>query len=252
MPTERRLVRGRLLLVAVSLAAIAAGGVSALQLADPTRPAMPLPSAAPPATQPTALPPTALPTAPATVDAGSTTPGPTGAGVPVAIDIPVASTHHPRGMHARITAHPLNPDHTLFVPADPAEVAWASDDAAPGSDRGTVILVSHVNYVIDGRTVSGAFADLAEYGERAIDRIITVQLREGRTLGYRIVSSEQHSKDELAADPKLRRALYDQTQSFGQGEQRGARLLLVSCGGPFDPRTGEYEDNVFVFALPVR
>jgi hypothetical protein len=242
------LLRGRLLLIAVSLAAIAAGGVSALQLADPTPSAMPLPSAVPLAAQPSVLPPTTSPT----VGTRSTTPAPTGPGVPVAIDIPVASSHYPRGMHARITAHALNPDHTLFVPDDPAEVAWASDDAAPGSDRGTVILVSHVNFVIDGRTVSGAFADLAEYGERAVGRIVSLQLRDGRTLGYRIVSSQQYSKDELAADPGLRRTLYDQTRSFGQGEQRGSRLLLVSCGGPFDPHTGEYEDNVFVFALPVR
>jgi hypothetical protein len=28
-------------------------------------------------------------------------------------------------------------------------------------------------------------------------------------------------------------------------------LLLVSCGGAFDNSTGEYEGNVFLYALPI-
>jgi sortase family protein len=241
--TDRRPGLGRLLLILVSLAIIAVGGVSAVRLAD----------AKPSAKDPGATrSPTLAPPAAASGAIASSTAASGGAGVPVAIDIPVASSHHRHGVHARITAHGLNADRTLFVPADPTEVAWASDDAAPGSDRGTAILVSHVNYVVRGRTVAGAFADLAEYGRHAIGQIITVTLRDGRPLRYRIVSSREYSKDALAANPGLRRALYDQKRAFGRGEQRSGRLLLVSCGGAFDPDTGEYEDNVFVFALPVR
>jgi hypothetical protein len=28
------------------------------------------------------------------------------------------------------------------------------------------------------------------------------------------------------------------------------RLVLITCGGPFDPTTGSYLDNIVVFAAP--
>jgi hypothetical protein len=31
-----------------------------------------------------------------------------------------------------------------------------------------------------------------------------------------------------------------------------ARLVLVTCGGPFDAATGHYRDDVVVTAVPVR
>jgi hypothetical protein len=169
-------------------------------------------------------------------------------GVPVRLDISIPSANHPHGVHTAITSHHLNPDGTLFVPDDPTEVAWARDDVAPGSPRGTAILVSHINYVINGQTVAGAFADLAEYGQKAVGRHFRVHLADGRTLVYQILFAREYHKEQLAAQPQLRRLLYDQTQAFGRGT---GRLLLVSCGGPFDPNSGEYEDNVFLYALPV-
>ena len=252
MATERRGSASRILLIAGSLALIVGGGVSAVRLAQAAPPtadapartsAQPLPEPAP-ADATT----TGATTTPASTPAGHTSSATHRAGVPVSIDIPIRSTNHPKGLHAVITAHGLNADRTLFVPADPTRVAWASQDAAPGSARGTAILVSHVNYVINGRTVAGAFADLAEYADHAIGKIISVHLADGRTLRYRIRNGVEYSKDELAGHPQLRRVLYDQSQSYGAGT---GRLLLVSCGGNFDPYTGEYEDNVFVYAWPV-
>jgi len=146
-------------------------------------------------------------------------------------------------------SHPLNPDNSLYVPADPTLVSWASNDAAPGLDHGTAILTSHVNYVINGRTVIGALADLDEYAQSAIGKIITLHTREGITLKYQIIAGREYSKDQLAASTQLRATLYDQTSTFGP--QSTGRLLLVSCGGAFDPATGEYEDNVFLYALPM-
>ena len=34
------------------------------------------------------------------------------------------------------------------------------------------------------------------------------------------------------------------------GRPKSGRLLLLSCGGAFDNRTGHYESNIFVYALP--
>jgi hypothetical protein len=174
-----------------------------------------------------------------------------GPGVPVAIDIPVPSSNHPHGVHASVIAHPLNADRTLFVPADPKTVAWASSDAAPGSQRGTAILAGHINYVINGRLVVGAFADLAEYARRGVGRQFNLRLADGRVLVYRIVAVREYSKEQLAGNHRLRAALYDQTRYYGPRTNPSGRLLLVSCGGAFDPSSGAYEDNVFVYALPV-
>ena len=56
-------------------------------------------------------------------------------------------------------------------------------------------------------------------------------------------------KDRL--EPR-RQELFDQTHSYGlPGQAMSGRLLLLSCGCRCDNRTGHYERNIFVFALPV-
>lgn len=173
-------------------------------------------------------------------------------GVPISIHIPFPSANYPDGMTAQVTSHPLNADGALFVPDDPKTVSWASQDAKPGSNRGTVILTSHINFVIDGSLVHGAFADLAEYARTSVGKELTLTLADGRVLRYKIVAGREYNKEQLAADPKLRTDLYDQVDRFGaQGKPKSSRLLLVSCGGAFDNATGNYEDNVFLYALPI-
>ncbi|WP_158657647.1 class F sortase [Blastococcus saxobsidens] len=153
-------------------------------------------------------------------------------------------------MSALVTADPLTEAGDLFVPADPRVVSWAEEDAAPGAARGTAILVGHINSVVDGELVRGALSDLAEYAVEHVGEEFTVVLADGRELAYRITGGEQYDKDELAARPELRAALYDQQSAFGPAPGTG-RLVLVSCGGAFDRTTGSYEDNVFLYALPV-
>jgi hypothetical protein len=167
-------------------------------------------------------------------------------GVPVELVIPFASSHHPDGVTAPVTADPLLPNGDLFVPPDPLAVSWASADAMPGAGQGTAILVGHVNF---GHVV-GALSDLAEYAASAGGSSFTVVLADGRRLSYQVTGGVQYDKDQLAADPELRRAIYDQDSAFGTGTGTG-RLVLVSCGGAFDHSTGNYEDNVFLFAQPV-
>lgn len=171
-------------------------------------------------------------------------------GIPVSLEIPFASSNHPDGVTAPVSADPLTAEGDLFVPDDPRAVSWAREDAAPGAVRGTAIIVGHVNYVVDGELVRGALSDLAEYAVDRVGQTFSVVLADGRRLTYRITGGAQYDKDQLAAQPELRRALYDQENAFGPGPGTG-RLVLVSCGGAFDTRTGNYEDNIFLFALPV-
>lgn len=150
-----------------------------------------------------------------------------------------------------MTAHRLNPDGTLFVPTDPRTVSWDNEDAPAGAGHGTTILTSHINYVIDGRLVVGALSDLAWYARHAIGKRVTLRMTDGRMLTYRIVAGREYSKEQLARSPGLRATLFDQRKVYGPPGRPSGRLLLVSCGGAFDADTGEYEDNVFLYALPI-
>ena len=172
-------------------------------------------------------------------------------GVPVGLDIPIPSPAHPGGVHARITSNRLNPDGTLYVPSDPETVSWANEDAKAGASHGTTILTSHINFVINGQLVIGALSDLAWYAQHSIGRQVSLRLADGRVMKYRIVAGREYSKDQLAGNDALRAELYDQSKVYGSPDRPSGRLLLVSCGGAFDQYTGEYEDNVFLYLLPV-
>lgn len=158
-------------------------------------------------------------------------------GVPVSV---IVAGHR---VQAAVSADPLNADGSLFVPANPRAVSWASQDVGPGSSYGTTILVSHVNF----GGVPGAFSDLPDY---QVGQVITVVLADGRRLKYAVAAPPLDvRKDQLG--PR-RAELFDQTHSFGPpGRPKSGRLLLLTCGGAFDNRTGHYESNIFVFALPV-
>lgn len=170
-------------------------------------------------------------------------------GVPVRLVISFASSNHPDGVSATISADPLTEAGDLFVAFDPRTVSWPLEDAAPGADRGTAILVGHVNSVIDGELVRGALSDLAEYAVEHVGEEITIVLDDGRELTYRKTGGEQTTRTNCRP-PRPRATLYDQRSSFVPAPGTG-RLVLVSCGGALDPLSGNYEDNVFVFALPV-
>jgi hypothetical protein len=188
----------------------------------------------------------------AAVDAASQRPvsQPVKPGVPLSLTIAISTPNHPDGVHARVTANPMNTDGTLHVPDDPKTVSWAKQDAAPGSTHGTTILTSHINYVISGQLVIGALSDLAWYAKHSIGKTISIRLADHRVLHYRIVAGREYTKDQLAQSPGLRAELYDQRKVYGPADRPSARLLLVSCGGAFDSYTGEYQDNVFLYALP--
>jgi hypothetical protein len=152
----------------------------------------------------------------------------------------IAGDHH---LNAKISANRLKSDGSLYVPPNPRTVSWASQDVAPGTSRGTIILVSHINY----GGITGAFSDLADY---RVGQIITLVLADGRRLKYAVAAPPlEVNKNKLGL---RRQELFDQTHSYGlAGRPRSGRLLLLSCGGVFDNRTGHYESNILVYALPV-
>ena len=92
-----------------------------------------------------------------------------------------------------------------------------------------------------------AFSGLAD---DRVGEAITVVLADGRRMKYSVAAPPiEVNKDKMG--PR-RQELFDQTHSYGlAGKPTSGRLLLLSCGGAFDNRTGHYESNIFVYALPV-
>lgn len=175
-------------------------------------------------------------TSPAQTPVLSPTAVPDEPGIPVRV---IVQDH----VQAPVSANTLNADGSLYVPPDPRTVSWSSQDVAPGSSYGTIILVSHINY----NGVQGAFSDLPDY---PVGQIITLVLADGRRMKYAVAAPPiEVNKNELG--PR-RQELFDQTHSYGPaGRAKSSRLLLLSCGGIVDNRTGHYQSNIFVFALPV-
>jgi len=163
--------------------------------------------------------------------------------VPDAPGVPIAVIVTSHRVAAAVSADPLNPDSSLYVPPDPRAVSWASEDVGPGSSYGTTILVGHISY----RGIPGVFSDLAGY---RVGQIITLVLADGRRINYAVAAPPIEVNKNQVGPP--RQELFDQSSSYGlSGRPRSGRLLLLSCGGALDRHTGRYESNIFVFALPV-
>ena len=108
------------------------------------------------------------------------------------------------------------------------EVGWYRFGARPG-DPGSTVLAAHVAY--DG--VDGVFRHLDDLG--AGDEI-DVALSDGSMHTFVVTEVAQYPKSELPAAVWAR-----------EGDPQ---LVLVTCGGDFDPEARSYEDNVVAFARP--
>ncbi len=118
----------------------------------------------------------------------------------------------------------------LAVPVNIRRLGWWRDGSAPGDANGSVLIGGHVDSAASG---AGAFVNLrkAKVGMR-----VRVTTSDGRARTYRITSVRRLLKKNLPASA---------------WSQRGrARLVLVTCGGPFIRSEGSYRDNIVVTALP--
>ena len=118
------------------------------------------------------------------------------------------------------------------VPYDVARAGWYRYSAKPGSGEGSTVIVGHVDGVDQG---AGAFYDLRQL--RPGDTV-TVTRADERRVTYEVVAREVFAKDRVPL-----RELFSRS-----GPER---LTLITCGGPFDPASLEYTDNVVVTAVPV-
>lgn len=124
-------------------------------------------------------------------------------------------------------------DRELQIPLNPKVVGWWDGGAKPGARKGTAILAGHINY-------AGVSGVLASIGTLHPGDAVFVTGRHGSKrvkLRFSITGVRTYRKTALPY-----RQIFDQ-RSVG-------RLAIVTCGGPFDASTGNYEDNIVVFAVP--
>lgn len=142
--------------------------------------------------------------------------------LPLRLRLPGVSTDAP------VVAVGVRSDRSLVLPP-PEQVGWWIGGAQPGDATGAVVLAGHVD-AEDGRR--GALYDLTSLRPGDTAQVDTTA---GRTT-YRVVAMRNFLKQHLPA------SVFD---------QRGAhRLVLITCGGSFEPGRG-YARNVVAYAEPV-
>ena len=117
----------------------------------------------------------------------------------------------------------------LEIPSE-KEIGWYRYGQAPGQ-VGSTVLAAHVSW--NGSL--GPFADLASIAPS--DRV-NVQLSDGTSRTYEAVERNQYNKGQLPAD-----RIWTRTGN--------ETLVLITCGGEFNPAIHRYYDNIVIYAVPV-
>lgn len=126
------------------------------------------------------------------------------------------------------------PDGELDVPLNPMTVGWWHYGAKPGAAVGTAILAGHINYA----GVTGAMAAIGRLNPGDAVYVFGQQNADARhEVKFRVTGVRTYHKTRLPY-----KSIFDQ-KSIG-------RIAIVTCGGPFDASTGNYLDNIVVFAVP--
>ncbi|GLY36577.1 class F sortase [Amycolatopsis sp. NBRC 101858] len=115
----------------------------------------------------------------------------------------------------------------LEVPGDATTVGWFTGAPSPG-EAGPAVLAAHVDY----KHVPGAFSRLKDLrpGEQA-----RVGRTDGRTAVFTVYRVDRYAKAEFPTDQVY-------------GDTADPELRLITCGGAFDRSSGNYLDNVVVYA----
>jgi Sortase domain len=148
---------------------------------------------------------------------------------PLADVAPTAITIGAIGVDAPVRSVGIAPDGQLEVP-DETHVGWYRHGAAPGQP-GASVLAAHVSW----HDRAGPFLRLGELEPGAF---VDLALADGSSRRYQIVTRAQYGKLMLPRE-EIWRTTGPET------------LVLITCGGAFNPDIRRYTDNIVVTAAPV-
>ncbi|HEX5347017.1 MAG TPA: class F sortase [Pseudonocardiaceae bacterium] len=209
--------RRRQLVAATFTVVLGLGGASMVGYALDHQEVAPQPSSA-------ADPQSAQPTAPSLRAAPLTTPV-LPASTPTSIHIPAIKVSSP------VTSVGLNPDHTMEVPQPGPhynQAAWYRYSPTPG-EIGPSVIIGHIDSAKEGPSVFFRLGALKAGQQIEVGRV------DGTTATFQVDSVASFSKHSFPTH-----TVY--------GDTDFAALRLITCGGSFDRSTGNYVDNIVVFA----
>ncbi|QBR92449.1 class F sortase [Nocardioides euryhalodurans] len=129
-----------------------------------------------------------------------------------------------------VAAMGVDADGLMALPTTPFATAWYRYGADPTDRQGAVVVAGHVDTAEEG------VGPLARLGGLAAGSRVTLDHRGGSTT-YEVVAVRRLPKAVLDLPALFRRT-------------GPPRLHLVTCGGPYLPDQGGYQDNVVVVAEP--
>jgi Sortase domain len=144
--------------------------------------------------------------------------------LPTRIEIPAI------GVDAPVAPLGLDEDGSVQVPplSRPTLTGWYQPGPSPGQ-RGGAVILGHLDTRKDGPAVFYRLKQLRPGNS------ITVRRSDGGTAVFQVDSVERFPRGEFPT-----------SRVYGPLDYPGLRL--VTCGGQFDYRRHEYEDNLMVFA----
>jgi sortase (surface protein transpeptidase) len=136
------------------------------------------------------------------------------------------------GVDASIVPVGVDASGSMVIPREVDSVGWYRFGPTPGDRAGAAVIAGHVDSKDQG---PGALLPLREVG---VGDPVTVTAADGATLAFRVVGKETIVKKRLPVERLFAR-------------DGSARLVLITCGGPFVPELSSYRDNLVVVAVPI-
>lgn len=151
----------------------------------------------------------------------------------VAPDVPQQIIIPKLYVFARVRSLTVNSKNELQAPGNIYDAGWYKSSAKPGDGAGSgaMLIDGHVH----GPTLPGVFANLKKLV--AGDEIQIVR-GDGKKFSYTIVKSQNLPADNLDIGSALLSA-----------QPGKAALNLITCGGPYDKKTGEYSERTIIYAI---
>ncbi|SNY64319.1 class F sortase [Paractinoplanes atraurantiacus] len=115
------------------------------------------------------------------------------------------------------------------VPPSVDRVGWYRYGPGFSAKAGSIVVAGHVDSAAEGK---GAFFRL---GDLDAGDLVTLTGADGKDRTFEVVARERYRKTAIPL-----------TKYFAR--DGAPRLTLITCGGPFDPKTRHYRDNVVVTA----
>jgi Sortase domain len=139
----------------------------------------------------------------------------------------------PAGQQAPVVGVGVRSDGALVIPTDPKVVGYWTGGALAGERFGSLVVAGHVDSATFGLGVLSALKRVH------VGQVVQLAGPAGQLTRYRVSQIKVVTQQSLATNDEYFR------------QDGPARLVVITCGGPFDPVRHRYQDNVVVVATPL-